>query len=98
MNTKTKEFLENLVSEVINDSFDVDEITTSLAVPGYLTPYAFADNDFKKRNKKSLKSTGYTLVKEELESTDIKLLKILIRDEVAEIFKSLYLKRGGWRK
>tara|TARA_A100001391_G_scaffold93006_1_gene61540 strand:- start:1587 stop:1883 length:297 start_codon:yes stop_codon:yes gene_type:complete len=98
MNTKTKEFVETLVDEVINDSFDVDEITTTLAVPGYQTPFAFAKDDFKKRNKKSLKSTGYTLVKEELDSTDIKLLKILIRDEVAEIFKSLYLKRSSWRK
>jgi|TARA_A100001201_G_scaffold118626_1_gene102172 hypothetical protein len=98
MNTKTTEFLENLVGEVINDNFDIDEITTSLAVPGYQTPFAFADDDYDERNKKSLKSTGYTLVKEELESTDIKLLKILIRDEVAEIFKTLFLKRSAWRK
>jgi len=98
MNTKTKEFVENIVSEVIDDSFDIDEITATMATPGYETPNAFAADDFKKRNKKSLKSTGFTLVKEELNSTDIKLLKILIRDEVAEIFKTLYLKRGAWRK
>jgi len=98
MNAKTNQFLRNLVVDVIDNSYDVDEITTSLGSPGYETPFAFSKNDFKKRNKKSLKSVGYTMVKEELDMTDIKLLKILIRDEIAEIFKTLYQKRGSWRK
>ena len=98
MNGITSQFLRNLVVDVVDESYDIDEITTTLATPGYQTPYAFAKNDFKKRNKKSLKSIGYTMVKEELDMNDIKLLKILIRDEIAEIFKTLYQKRGSWRK
>ena len=46
MNTKTKEFVGNIVSEVIDDSFDIEEITTTLAAPGYETPNAFAGDDF----------------------------------------------------
>ena len=98
MNGKSVEFIRNLVVDVVDESFDLDEITTSLATPGYQTPFAFAKGDYKKRNKKSLKSIGYTIVKEELDMNDIKLLKILIRDEIAEIFKTLYVKRGSWRK
>ena len=98
MNRKSTEFIRNIVVSVVDESFDLDEITATMATPGYETPNAFAKDDYKKRNKKSLKSIGYTMVKEELDMTDIKLLKILIRDEIAEIFKTLYVKRGSWRK
>ena len=76
MNEKTNQFLRNLVVDVVDNSFDIDEITTSLATPGYQTPFAFSKDDFKKRNKKSLKSIGYSIVKEELDMNDIKLLLI----------------------
>lgn len=97
MDHKAYSFLRNLVNDSIEEMGGVDEITTTAATPGYQTPYAFVG---KKRKKKKdyTNSTGYNVVKEELDTRDLKLIKILIRDEVAEIFKNLWIKRGSWRK
>ena len=96
MDQRAYSFLRNLVTDSIEELGGMEEITTTAATPGYQTPYAFAG---KKKKKKNLaKNTGYNFVKEELDTRDLKLIKILIRDEVAEIFKNLWLKRGSWRK
>lgn len=96
MDQRAYSFLHNLVTDSIDELGGMEEITTTAATPGYQTPYAFTG---KKKKKKNLaKNTGYNFVKEELDTRDLKLIKILIRDEVAEIFKNLWLKRGSWRK
>lgn len=96
MDQRAYSFLQNLVTDSINELGGMDEITTTAATPGFETPYAFTG---KKKKKKNLsKNTGYNFVKEELDTRDLKLIKILIRDEVAEIFKNLWIKRGSWRK
>lgn len=100
MDQKAYSFLQNLVNDSINELGGIDEITATSATPGYETPNAFSDDESrrKRKMKKAADSVGYNIVKEELDTSDLKLIKILIRDEVAEIFKNLWLKRGSWRR
>ena len=76
----------------------VKEITTTGDVDGYLTPYAFSSKNSKKKIKKiSTNSTGYKIVKEELDSKDIQNIKKLIRDVVVDILRDIWLKRASWK-
>ena len=61
------------------------EITTTGDIDGYSTPYAFS----KKKKKKK--------VNEEIEDKDLKVLKLIIRDEVAGILRDIWLKRTTWK-
>ena len=55
MQIKTKkhfnEIIKSLTEEILDEE-DLDEITTTAAVPGYMTPFAFSS---KKDKKKKLK-------------------------------------------
>ena len=78
---------------------DLEEITTTGDIAGYETPYAFSDDDEKKKRKmkKANDAVGYKFVNEALESKDINLLKIIIRNEVAAILRDIWLKRTTWK-
>ena len=78
---------------------DLEEITTTGDIAGYETPYAFSDDDEKKKRKmkKANDAVGYKFVNEALESKDINLLKIIIRNEVAAILCDIWLKRTTWK-
>ena len=81
------------------DEESLEEITTTAAVPGYLTPFAFSksEKDKKKRLKRIKKSTGYTAVTEALDEKDLKQITKLIREVVANILRDIWLKRTSWK-
>jgi len=87
--------LKSIVDEVV-----LDEMTTTGNVEGYNTPFAFTSGrkkDKKKNKRISTNSTGYKVVKESVDNRDFKLIQLLIRDEVADIFKRLWIRRSAWK-
>ena len=94
-----KELVKKLTMELLDEE-GFDEITTTAAVPGYMTPFAFSDKsekDKKKRLKRIKKSTGYELVKEALDDKDLKQINKMIRDVVGDILRDIWLKRNAWK-
>ena len=101
MQIKTKkhfnEIIKSLTEEILDEE-DLDEITTTAAVPGYMTPFAFSSKkDKKKKLKKLKKSTGYEPVNEALNEKDLKQITKLIRDVVGDILRDIWLKRNTWK-
>jgi len=95
---KTKKSFDELITKLTNEV--LDEITTTSAVPGYMTPFAFSDGskeDKKKKLKRIKRSTGYLPVNETLDDKDIKRIVKLIRDVVGDIFRDVWLKRNAWK-
>ena len=91
------EILETLVLEIIEEE-ELDEITVTGNIDGYMTPFAFTGNKGKKKNKKiSTNSTGYSVIKEALSSDDIKIIKKLIRDVIADVYRDIWIKRTTWK-
>ena len=101
--TKTKKLFKELVKKLTMELLDeesLEEITTTAAVPGYMTPFAFSDGskkDKKKKLKRIKKSTGYTAVTEALNDRDLKQINKLIRDVVGDILRDIWLKRNAWK-
>ena len=103
MEIKTKkhfnEIMEEILSEVIDEE-ELDEITVTGDVAGYNTPMAFTGDDEKGKKKKkriSTNSTGFDIVKEELESKDIAIIKKLIRDVIGDVYRDIWIKRNSWK-
>ena len=99
MEIKTKkhfnEIIKSLTEEILDEE-DLDEITTTAAVPGYMTPFAFGK--MKKKRKKNIeKQTGYDFVSEALNDKDLKQINKLIRDVVGDILRDIWLKRNAWK-
>ena len=102
MEIKTKKLFKELVKKLTMELLDeegLEEITTTAAVPGYMTPFAFSKSkkDKKKRLKKIKKSTGYEPVNEALDDKDLKQINKLIRSVVADILRDIWLKRTAWK-
>ena len=103
MEIKTKKLFKELVKKLTMELLDeegLDEITTTAAVPGYMTPFAFSDKsekDKKKRLKRIKKSTGYMAVTEALNDKDLKQINKMIRDVVCDILRDIWLKRNAWK-
>ena len=100
MVVKTKkhfnEIVRKLTLEIVED--ELDEVTSSGDIDGYMTPMAFTGGKGKKKNKKiSTNSTGYELIDESLDNNDMKKIKKLIRDVVANILRDIWLKRSTWK-
>ena len=99
MEIKTRKLFKELVKKLTMELLDeesIEEITTTAAVPGYSTPFAFGK--MKKKKKKRLKqSTGYTFVSEALDEKDLKQINKLIRDVVGDILRDIWLKRNAWK-
>ena len=94
-----KELVKKLTMELLDEE-SLEEITTTAAVPGYMTPYAFSDGgkkDKKRKKKMIKKSTGYELVKEALNDKDLKQINKMIRDVVGDILRDIWLKRNAWK-
>ena len=89
---KIKEMILTLAKEMIEKN-EIEEITATDDVEGYLTPKAFGK---KKRKKISTNSTGYSVVREALDNKDVEVIKKLIRKVVANIYRDLWLKRMSW--
>ena len=101
MEIKTKKLFKELVKKLTMELLDeesLEEITTTAAVPGYMTPFAFSSKKDKKKKKKRLKkSTGYKFVTEALDDKDLKQINKLIRDVVGDILRDIWLKRNAWK-
>ena len=102
MEIKTKKLFKELVNKLTMELLDeesLEEITTTAAVPGYSTPFAFSKSkkDKKKRLKRIEKNTGYKAVTEALNDKDLKQINKLIRDVVGDILRDIWLKRNAWK-
>ena len=99
MEIKTKKLFKELVKKLTMELLDeesLEEITTSAAVPGYSTPFAFGK--MKKKRKKNIeKQTGYNFVSEALDEKDLVQIQKLIRGVVANILRDIWLKRNSWK-
>ena len=92
-----KELVKKLTLELLDEE-SLEEITTTAAVPGYQTPYAFSSKEDEKKKKKRLKkSTGYSFVSEALDDKDLKQINKMIRDVVGDILRDIWLKRNAWK-
>ena len=80
-----KELVKKLTMELLDEE-SLEEITTTAAAPGYMTPFAFKD---KKKKKKK--------VDEALENKDLEVIKKIIRQTVANILRDIWLKRSAWK-
>ena len=90
MEIKTKkhfnEILKSLTEEILDEE-DLQEFNTTASVGGeYMTPFAFKN---KKKKKKK--------VTEALDEKDIKLIKRMMRDVIANTLRDIWLKRGSWK-
>ena len=101
MEIKTRKLFKELVKKLTMELLDeesLEEITTTAAVPGYQTPFAFSSKgDEKKKKKRFNKSTGYTFVNEALDDKDLKQITKLIRGVVANVIRDIWLKRNAWK-
>ena len=101
MEIKNRKSFNNLIkslTEEILDEEELEELTVTGNVDGYNTPFAFTGNKGKKKNKKiSTNSTGYEILDESIDSKDIKKIKTIIRDVVANILRDIWLKRSVWK-
>tara|TARA_R100000005_G_scaffold17899_1_gene7493 strand:+ start:198 stop:509 length:312 start_codon:yes stop_codon:yes gene_type:complete len=94
-----KELVKKLTMELLDEE-SIEEITTTAAVPGYMTPFAFSnksEKDKKKKLKRLKKSTGFTAVTEALDDKDLKQIQKLTRDVVGDILRDIWLKRNAWK-
>ena len=92
-----KELVKKLTMELLDEE-SLEEITTTAAVPGYQTPFAFSSKEDEKKKKKRLKkSTGFTFVSEAIDDKDLKQITKLIRNVVADILRDIWLKRNTWK-
>ena len=86
------------MTEEILDEEDLEEITVTGNVDGYNTPFAFTGKKGKKKKKKiATNSTGYEVLDESIDSKNIKKIKMIIRDVVANILRDIWLKRSVWK-
>ena len=68
---------------------DLEEITTTGDIAGYETPYAFSGRGRKRKKRRAS-------VTEEITKDDLRLLKTMIRTEVAAIIRDIWIKRSSW--
>ena len=94
-----KELVKKLTMELLDEE-SLEEITTTAAVPGYMTPFAFTGKSKKNKKKKkkvSTNSTGYDVVSEAIDEKDFKVITKLIRNVVGDILRDIWLKRNAWK-
>ena len=101
MEIKTRKHFNHLIkslTEEILDEEELDELTVTSNVDGYNTPFAFTGKKGKQKKKRiSTNSTGYEMLDESIDSKDIKKIKMIIRDVVANILRDIWLKRSVWK-
>jgi len=72
------------------------EASTSADAGAYLTPNAFTDDE--KEKDKDLERLGYTVLDEDLDTSDVMHVRSIIRQEIARVFFDLYKKKSVWEK
>ena len=99
--SKLRSVINSLVTEMIEEEEEIEEATVTGDIEGYDTPMAFTGNTSasKKKNKRiSTNSTGYVPVNEAIDDSDIGKIKKIIRAEVGNILRDIWLKRNAWNK
>ena len=92
-----KELVKKLTLELLDEE-SLEEITATGDVAGYSTPFAFSSKEDEKKKKKRLtKSTGYSVVSEDVDDKDLKVITKLIRNVVGDILRDIWLKRNAWK-
>ena len=102
MEVKTKksfnDLLESLVEEILDEE-ELEEVNTAASVGGeYMTPFAFdpEGEEIKKKYGKK-KNSHRKKIGEALEGKDIEIIKKLIRDTIADVYRDIWLKRNSWK-
>ena len=94
--SRLRELIKSVLRELQEE--ELEEITVTGNIAGYNTPFAFSGNKGKKKkNKVSTNSTGYSVVKEAIDEKDIKIIKKLIRDVIADVYRDIWIKRTSWK-
>ena len=99
--SRLRELIRSILQTEISEKSEEDEleeITVTGNIAGYNTPFAFSGNKGNKKKKKvSTNSTGYSVVKEAIDEKDIKIIKKLIRDVIADVYRDIWIKRTSWK-
>ena len=91
------DLIKSLTLEVIEED-ELDEITVTNDVEGYNTPFFLQGSKGKKKKKQiSTNSTGYKMIGETIDEKDLKMIRKLVRDVVANILRDIWLKRTAWK-
>ena len=94
--SRLRELIKSVLRELQEE--ELEEITVTGNIAGYNTPFAFSGNKGNKKKKKvSTNSTGYSVVKEAIDEKDIKIIKKLIRDVIADVYRDIWIKRTSWK-
>ena len=88
LETRLRAYIREIVNENDEDE-ELGEITTTGDIAGYETPYAFTGPGRKRKKRKKP-------VTEEITKDDLRLLKTMIRTEVAAIIRDIWIKRSTW--
>ncbi len=94
------EIIKSLTEQIIEEE-DLEEMTTTAAAPGYMTPMAFTgggpSKETKKKRKKNSSNRKKNKVNETLDKKDLEIIKKLIRDVVGDIYRDIWIKRASWK-
>ena len=90
--------LKQLTLEIIEED-ELEEINTTASVGGeYMTPFAFDPEGEKIKKKFGKKKNSHRKkIGEALESKDIEIIKKLIRDTIADVYRDIWIKRNSWK-
>ena len=101
MEIKTKKSFNDLIeslTEEILDEEELEEMSVTGNIDGYMTPFAFSGKKGKKKKKQiSTNSTGYKMIGEAIDEKDLKVITKLIRSVVGDILRDIWLKRASWK-
>ena len=101
MEVKTKNHFNDLITsltEEILDEEELEEMSVTGNIDGYMTPFAFSGKKGKKKKKQiSTNSTGYKMIGEAIDEKDLKVITKLIRSVVGDILRYIWLKRASWK-
>tara|TARA_R100000008_G_scaffold2608_1_gene2035 strand:- start:538 stop:852 length:315 start_codon:yes stop_codon:yes gene_type:complete len=92
-----KDLIESLANEMLEDE-ELEEETVTGDVAGYNTPFAFTGGKGKKKKKQiSTNSTGFEVLDEEIDKNDIKKIKSIVRDVIANWLRDIWIRRSIWK-
>ena len=101
MEIKTKKSFNDLVrdlTEEIIDEEELDEMTTTSSIDGYSTPFAFDPEGEKIKKKFKGKANSHRKkIGEALEGKDIEIIRKLIRNVIADVYRDIWIKRNSWK-
>ena len=93
---KLRQYIRNFIQEISEE--EIEEVTTTGEIDGYNTPNAFSrEEEDEKKRKNATNSTGFSIVKEAIDEKDINIIKKIIRNVIADVYRDIWLKRNTWK-